>query len=112
MGNQVEGRRTLLQTHRAPPAPREDLAEEYVSLTASGVSVARNIAFRVVAHSLLSHLSRRIIACALLAGFQVFVFGYLGHLPNSQSAIILASPMIDANARQRSHAVLHQENET
>jgi hypothetical protein len=74
--------------------------------------VAHRILLRVLANTLLSQLSRRAVVCALLAGFQALVFGYLGHLPNPQSALVIASPMIEAGAKQRSHAVLHQENET
>jgi|HubBroStandDraft_1064217.scaffolds.fasta_scaffold16694_3 hypothetical protein len=112
MGNQVKNVRMSLQARRVLEALRENPAEEPAQLATAGVSVARKILLRVVANALLSHFSRRAVICALLAGFQVFVFGYLGHLPNSQSAIILASPMIEANSRQGSHAVLHQEDET
>jgi hypothetical protein len=73
-------------------------------------SVARKILLRVVAKELLSHLSRRAVICVLLAGFQVFVSGYLGHLPNSESALILASPMI--SPQQRSYAVIHHEEKS
>jgi hypothetical protein len=109
MGKQVEHARMPLQRRRVPEAFSE---EELSQLATAGPSVARRILLRVVANALRSHLSRRTVVCALLAGFQVFVFGYLGHLPNPQSAIILASPMIEANSRQRSYAVRHQEDES
>jgi hypothetical protein len=112
MGRQVKDVRMSLQARGVLEALRENPAEELSQPATAGPSVARKILLRVVTNALLSHLSRRAVVCALLAGFQVFVFGYLGHLPNSQSAIILASPMIDANSRQRSHTVLHQEGES
>jgi hypothetical protein len=105
MGKQVKDVRMSLKM-------RPVLEEELSQLATAGPSVARKILLRVVANALLSHLSRRAVICALLAGFQVFVFGYLGHLPNSQSAIILASPMIEGNSRPRSYAVLHQDEES
>ena len=74
-------------------------------------SVAHRILLRVVANALLSQFPRRAVLCAFLAGFQVCVFGYLGHFPNSQSALILASPMIETSRQQRAHAVIHQEDE-
>jgi hypothetical protein len=88
MGKQVKDVRMSLKM-------RPVLEEELSQLATAGPSVARKILLRVVANAILSHLSGRAVICALLAGFQVFVFGYLGHLPNSQSAIILASPMIE-----------------
>lgn len=78
-------------------------------LTTSDPSVARKMLLRFVASALVSHLSRRAVICALLAGSQAFISGYLGHLPYSESALVLASPIITANSRPRAYAVLRQE---
>ena len=75
-------------------------------------AVAHQILLRVVGNALLAHLSRRRVICAVLACFHLFVSGYLGHLSKPESALILSSPMIDTNHRQRSHAVFHQEDES
>ena len=112
MGKQVKDVRMSLQARGELEALHANPAEELSQLATAGPSVAHKILLQVVANALLSHLSCRAVICVLLASFQVFVFGYFGHLPNTQSAIILSSPMIDANARQRSHAVLHQEEES
>jgi hypothetical protein len=105
MGKQVKDVRMSLKM-------RPVLEEELSQLATAGPSVARKILLRIAANALRSHLSRRVVTCALLAGSQAFVFGYLGHLPNSQAAIILASPMIEGYSRPRSYAVLHQEEES
>jgi hypothetical protein len=68
------------------------------------------IVLRVAATQLRSQLSRRTAICALIACFQVFASGYLGQVPNSQSALILASPMI--SPQQRSHVVVHHEEKS
>lgn len=80
-------------------------------IATAGKSVRLKILLRVVTAILFSQLSRRAVICAVLAGFQLYASGYFGHLPNSQSAVILASPMIEP--QQRSHVVLiHQEDES
>lgn len=77
-------------------------------IATAGKSVALKILLRDI---LFSQLSRRAVICAVLAGFQVFASGYFGHLPNSELAVILASPMIEP--QQRSHVVvIHQEAES
>lgn len=80
-------------------------------IAAAGKSATLEPLLRLVANTLSSHLSRRAVICAVLAGFQVFASGYFGHLPNSKAAVILASPIIEP--QRPSHVVvIHEEAES